>query len=498
MVKVVPPKRMAYLESEAYRDGSSESDFMEEAGSGVALHAHEFAERYGLSRHVVLLCGKGNNAGDTYVAGIHLLHLEYIVHAFQVPPLIECSELTQKNAERFLSEGGHITEVKSEEDLNFPDSGLILDGLFGTGFKGKVKDPYAYVIDHANNSGLIIISVDIPSGLNGETGEASEHTIHAAETACLQLPKTGFFLREGWDHIGYLRFVDFGLPREYIDDIEADLILLTPEDLIPLMPTMKRSRHKYEAGLVIGMSGRMAGASLLASLAALRGGAGIVKLYVPDTMNIAPEPLEVVQIPFNLKDAKEIIRQINKAASFFIGPGLGTDDQAVKLLKKILPEVEVPLVIDADALNILSEIAIPIPQNSILTPHRGELERLLKIPKEQKVTLDFLKVCQSYAEEHQCTLVMKGAPTFIFHPNTQIRVNASGDPGMATAGTGDILTGLIAALLAQKVSPNDAAYLGVFLHGLAGEHAAQEMTPYCMIASDLLNYFPAAFAFENS
>lgn len=497
-MKVVPPKRMAYLESEAYRDGSSESDFMEEAGSGVALVAHDFAERYGLSRHVVLLCGKGNNAGDAYVAGIHLLHLEYIVHAFQVPPLIEASELTQKNAERFLSEGGHITEVKNEEDLVFPETGLILDGLFGTGFKGKVKDPYAYVIEAANASGLIIISVDIPSGLNGETGEASEHTISAVETACLALPKTGFFLRDGWDHIGYLRFVDFGLPHEYVDDIEADFIYLTPDDLIPLMPPIRRSRNKYEAGLVVGVAGPMAGASLLSSLAALRSGAGIVKLFVPENLNLAPEPLEVVRLPLNFKNIKETIKIINRAGSFFVGPGLGTGDDAVKLLKKILPEIEVPTVLDADALNIISEIAIPFPPNAVLTPHRGELERLLKLPKEQKVTFDFLKVCQAFAEEHQVTLVMKGPPTFIFHPQTQIRVNGSGDPGMATAGTGDVLTGLIASLLAQKLPPNEAAYLGTFLHGLAGEHASQEMTPYCMIASDLLTYFPAAFAFESS
>jgi len=489
---------MTYLESEAYRDGSSPDDFMEEAGSGVALVAHEFVERYGLSRHVALLCGKGNNAGDAYVAGIHLLHLEYTVHAFQVPPLIDTSPLAQKNAERFLNEGGQITEVKSEEDLKFPESGLIIDGLFGTGFKGEVKDPYAYVIQAANDSGLIIIAVDIPSGLNGETGEASASTIQATQTASLGLPKTGYFLRDGWDCTGSLQFIDFGLPQEYIEDIEADFNLLTADMLIPLMPEMKRTRHKYEAGLVVGIAGPLPSASLMASISALRGGAGIVKLYIPEGVEVSPIPLEVVRLPLDPKNLKSLLRDINKAGSFFIGPGLGTSPDARKLLKNLLPEVEVPTVLDADALNILSETAIPLPKTCILTPHRGELERLLKLPKEQKVTLDFLRVCQAFAEELQVTLIMKGAPTFIFHPQTPIFVNSTGDPGMATAGTGDILTGLVASFLAQKLLPQNAAYLATYLHGLAGEHASQEKTPYCMIATDLLDYFPAAFAFESS
>jgi NAD(P)H-hydrate epimerase len=489
---------MTYLESEAYRDGSSPVDFMEEAGSGVALVAHEFVERYGLSRNIILLCGKGNNAGDAYVAGIHLLHLEYSVHALQVHPLLDTSELTQKNAERFLNEGGHIKEIKTEEDIEFPESGLILDGLFGTGFKGEVKDPYAFVINAANDSGLIIIGIDIPSGLNGETGEASTPTIVATQTATLGLPKTGFFLRDGWDHVGALQFIDFGLPAEYIEEIEPDFELLTADMLIPLMPEMNRTRHKYEAGLVVGIGGPMQGASLLSSIAALRSGAGIVKLYVPDSVEYSALPLEIIHIPLDPKNLKSLLRDINKAGCCFIGPGLGTSPDARKLLKSILPEIEVPTVLDADALNIISETPLPLPPKTILTPHRGELERLLKLPKEQKVTLDFLKVCQAYAEELQVTLVMKGAPTFIFHPNKTIHVNSTGDPGMATAGAGDVLTGLIAGLLAQKLQPEDAAYLGTFLHGLAGEHASQEKTPYCMIASDLLEYFPAAFAFETA
>lgn len=493
---------MSYLEMEAYRDGSSEIDFMEEAGSGVALVVHDFIERYGIGRHIVILCGKGNNAGDAYVAGVHLLHLEYPVHAFQIPPLSESSELAQKNAQRFIADGGILTEIYNEEDLVFPEQGLILDGLFGTGFRGEVMEPYSWIIQAANDTGLMIIAIDIPSGLNGETGIVSPTTIKATETAYLGLPKSGFFLNEGWDHVGYLRYVDFGLPQEYIEEVDADLILLTPDILIPLLPKIKRSRHKYEAGLVVGWAGSpgMPGAALMASLACLRGGAGIVKLLYPSEMihELGSIPLELVKVAYEMNEAKEILALLNSASAAFIGPGLGKSKQMRELLKKVIPHLKIPSVLDADALDIIAQEDIAFPKNAILTPHRGELSGFIDLPKEGGISSEFLQKCLAWVQEKEVTLVLKGGPSFIFHPGQAIHVSAAGDPGMATAGTGDVLTGLIASLLAQKTAPFDAARLGVYIHGLAGEHAAQEKTSYCLIATDLIDQFPPAFAFESS
>lgn len=502
-MKVVPPKKMSYLEMEAFRDGSSETDFMEEAGSGVALVVHDFVERYGVARQIAILCGKGNNAGDAYVAGIHLLHLEYTVHAFQVPPLEECNDLTRKNAERFMEEGGHIHEVGNGEEINFPDQGLILDGLFGTGFVGEVKEPYLSVIQAANDAGLMIISIDIPSGLNGETGQVTSEAIYATETAYLGLPKSGFFLNEGWDHVGFLHYIDFGLPQEYIEEIEPDFILLTPDILIPMLPKVKRTRHKYEAGLAVGFAGSpgMPGAALLSSTACLRSGAGIVKLLHPSSIQqeIGSFPLELVKIPYTAKSRESILAHLNSAAACFIGPGIGLLDETRELLKLILANIKKPCVLDADALTIIAEDDLEFPSNTIVTPHKAEMARLLKLPFEKmKTNFEFLRLCQSWVEEKGVTLVLKGSPTFIFHPNEPIHVSSTGDPGMATAGSGDVLTGVIAGLLAQKASPFDAARLGVFLHGLAGEHAAQEKTSYCLIASDIIDNLPAAFAFESS
>ncbi len=492
-MKVVSAKQMAHIESLAYRDGASEHDFMEEAGSGVALVVHDYAERHNTDRVIILLCGKGNNGGDAYVTGIHLLHLEYEVFAIQVAPIAECTTLCRENYERFIEEGGRLAETLQE----FPTNGIIVDGLFGTGFHGAIEEPYAAIVALANHSGLPIIAIDIPSGLNGETGIVEGEAIVATETAFLGLPKTGFFLNEGWNHVGKLVPVDFGLPKQYIDECETNLIMLSHELLNPLLPPLKRNRHKYEAGYVVGLAGSptMPGAAMLSSLAALRGGAGIVKLLHPKGMEaeLSVSPYELIRVPYTPHEIDMMVPLLNKASATFIGPGLGQSAETKKLLLTLVPRLEKPCVIDADALKIISDSKVPFPKHAVLTPHHGEMMHLLKMSTQPRLTLSFLETCQAFAEEHDITLVLKGAPTFIFQPRHPYIVNPTGDPGMATAGCGDVLTGLIAALLAQKLQPHDAASLGVFLHGLAGEIASEDATSYGVIASDLIFRFPEAF-----
>lgn len=498
-MKVISPKEMKRIESQAIRDGVSEEDFMEEAGSGVGLLVHDYVEKHNLDRHVVLLCGKGNNAGDAYVAGIHLIHLDYEVFALQIVPISECSPLCRQNYHRFLIEGGHAKEVISTEDIALPANGIIVDGLFGTGFRGKLEEPFVSIVNLVNRSHLPIIAVDIPSGLNGDDGSVENAAITAVETAFLGLPKTGFFLNDGWNHAGKLRYVDFGLPYEYIEEAKADLVMLRPELLKPVLPSVKRNLHKYQKGFVIGLAGSpgMPGASLLSSFAALRGGAGIVRLLHPEGMQdeLSSSPYELIKVPYKYQDVQKVIETMNRASATFVGPGLGLKDEVKNLLREVLPHLEKPCVIDADALTILSEEEIALPQHTILTPHMGELLRLLHLKSPQQLDKDFLKLCQQYVEERRVTLILKGGPSFIFHPDEVIRVNPSGTPGMATAGSGDVLTGLLGALLSEGIPTHDAASLGVYLHGLAGEHAAAEYTEHCMIASDIINFFPDAFLF---
>lgn len=500
-MKVVSAQQMSHLESMAYRDGASESDFMEEAGSGIALVVHDYIERHPEKRSIVLVCGKGNNAGDGYVAGIHLLSLDYEVVAFQVTPISGCSRLCRANYQRFLQNGGKALTIDSAEELSLPEEGLLVDAIFGTGFHGELQEPFASIIAKMNGSNLPIISVDIPSGLDGSSGYANENAIIASETAFLGLPKTGFFLLEGWDCVGKLRYVDFGLPQIYIEDSEADLMMLVPPLLRTYLPKIRRSRHKYQAGSVVAIAGSsgMTGAAMLSTSAALHGGAGIVYLLHPQAMEgkLAFTPYEIIKIPYSSGDMRPLVDLINKASAAFIGPGIGRLPEMEELLQKLLPEIAVPCVIDADALTLIAGKKIPLPKTCVLTPHRGEMTRLLQETSTPPLTLEYLRKCAAFAAKLQVTLVLKGGPTFIMHPGMPIYVNPRGDPGMATAGSGDVLTGLIASLLAQNLPPEKAAMLGVYIHALAGEFAANELTSYCMTASDILYRFTEGFLLEE-
>lgn len=496
-MKVVSSQQMAKIEELAYRAGASDSDFMEEAGSGVALVINDLVEKYHYEGRITLLCGKGNNAGDAYVAGVHLLNLDYEVVAYQLFSIDDSSPLCRQNYLLFIQAGGRVKEVSSSKEVSFPEKGIIIDGIFGTGFKGQVQEPVASIIKAANKSDLPILAIDIPSGLQGDTGIVEGEAIIAHTTAFLGLPKTGFFLNDGWNHVGKLAYVDFGLPKEYIESAEPDLLMLSPDLLHPLMPPLVRNRHKYEAGHVVGLAGspNMTGAAMLASLSCLSGGAGIIHLLYSEGMEgeLTASPYEVIKVPYQASQPNKVIDLMNKADALFIGPGLGVNETTRDLLSHLLPNIEKPCVIDADALTILAETKISLPKETIFTPHHGELKRLLRSNTSLTLNMKLLEQCQKFAEKRGVTLILKGGPSFIFHPGQPIYVCSKGDPGMATAGSGDVLTGLLAALLAQKLSTHHAALLGVYLHGVAGEFAADNLTSYCMTASDLIAYFPDAF-----
>lgn len=506
-MKVVTSQQMKYLESLAFKEGSSEIDFMEEAGSGIALVVHDYIEIHNLDHTIQLICGKGNNAGDAYVAGIHLLHLDYDVVAYQLTPIDDCSELCQANYRRFLDEGGRVLRIDYPNELYFPQKGLLVDGILGTGFSGKITDPYGIVIQKMNHSGLPIISIDIPSGLDSTNGkaQADDKSVIATETAFLGLPKLGFFLNDGWESVGKLRYVNFGLPETYIEESETDYIMLTKEDVTPFLPKIKRSRNKYEAGHVVALAGSpgMPGAALLSTSAALHSGAGIVHLLHSAGMEteLSSAIQELIKIPYDGANWQKVLAWMNKASSVFMGPGLGKEPATFDMLAKIIPEIQVPCVIDADALNFLASNSgwhLKLPEHCILTPHRGEMDRLLNVgDSHSPITKEYLQSCYEFAESKRCTIVLKGGPTFIFSPKGPIYISPRGDPGMATAGSGDVLTGLIAGLLAQKLSTKHAALLGCYIHGTAGEYAAAELTSYCMTASDILYRFPEGFSLEE-
>ena len=490
-LKVVTSQEMARIEEMACAEGAFEQTFMEKAAEAIADSVEAFVQEKDLSQIVTLLVGKGNNGGDAYAAGALLIERGFKVTALHIYSLDRCGPLCVQMHDKFRACGGAVRHARDAKSFQFEPEGIILDGLVGTGFKGKAEDALALAIEAANDSGLPILAIDIPSGLNGTTGDVETVAIHATETIFLELPKIGFFLKNGWDHVGVLRHASFGLNQKYIHSAKPVAYLLNEERIREQMPVIKRSRHKYQAGYVLAVAGsaEMPGAALLSTYAALRSGAGIVRLFYPRAMEpaLSGAPYELIREVWDGKKMSAIAHEAKRAKALLIGPGIGRTKSVKSAVKKIFDTIELPMVIDADALYFLAENPNwKLPQGSVLTPHYGEMKKLLGADWS-------LGLCQKYAEEKQATIVLKGAPTFVFHPKEPPLIITRGDPGMATAGSGDVLTGVIAAMLAQGLDPRTAAAVAVYLHGLSGEIAAHMLTSYCMTASDLIDYLPEAF-----
>jgi NAD(P)H-hydrate epimerase len=376
-----------------------------------------------------------------------------------------------------------------------PQEGLILDALVGTGFKGQAGGVLAEVIERANSAKLPILSIDIPSGLCGNTGRVGTVAIVATETLYLELPKIGFFLREGWEHVGRLVRGQFGLPAEYMDLAEEEAFLV--EEAKDLLPPVRKTRNKYEAGYVLTLAGSedFVGAGLLASYAALRSGAGIVRWFYPAEaqMGASFAPWELIKEPLEGLGVQRILEEMQRASSLIIGPGIGRDKESFKRAKAVLLKCTIPVVIDADALFFLSKHpSFPLPKNSLLTPHQGELKRLLEA--ESLPTEEWISSSRLLADKKEVHILVKGAPNFLFVPRSSPYILPCGNPGLATAGTGDVLAGVLGALLAQKLSCFEAAILGCLLHGIAGDEACKEKTSFCMVATDVLESLPKAFS----
>lgn len=495
-MKILPAKEMSRIESLAYADGCPEEQFMQNAGTGMAESVKKIIKNNNLAQKVLVFSGPGNNGGDGYVVAGNLLRSGYEVLVYGVDSEETLSPLCLKFRNEFKKAGGIIKNIADPAKNHFSDEGLIVDAIFGTGFHGVPKDPFLQVINQMNASHLPIIALDIPSGLNGTTGIVEGVAVKAKKTLFAGLPKTGFFLNGGMNYCGKLEKIDFGLPEKYIDKAQNSMELFEQESLSGLFPEMKVQRHKYEAGYVIGIAGSpgMEGAAALSSKAALSGGAGIVRLFQPEDMSGHSKCIvEIIEQSYRSENLSPLIESLPRASAVYIGPGMGITPGSIKTVKEVLNHLSQPAVIDADALNIIAKEKLSIPKNCILTPHLGEMRRLLDDKGKGPIDENFLAQCREFVEKNQVTLILKGASTFILHPSMPISVNPYGDPGMATAGSGDVLTGLTASLLAQGLKPRDAAIAAVFLHSYAGEVAARKKTSYCMIAGDIIDSFPKAF-----
>lgn len=496
-IACVTAKEMARIERLAIDSGLSELDFMERAGKGVADAMLQYACKELKKKGALLFCGMGNNGADAFVAGTYLLAEGIQVTAKLIHSSDTLSPLCALQSERFEKAGGRIQHVFQRQELPLSFDGVVIDGLVGTGFKNVAQGLLKDAIDAINSFSATVFSVDIPSGLSEKDSSATEHAVLADYTMYLELPKISFFLEGGWDHVGQLIPVSFGLPEDFIRQAQPSALLPTHSFIKGLLPKIKRSRHKYLAGYVVCFAGSptMPGAAMLSATAALHAGAGIVRLFHQEGMDAALSSMipEVIKQQILLSDITPLLEEMKRAGALLIGPGLGRSSDVVSALDSIIKNMHRPCVIDADALYFLSKNpSLPLPKDAVLTPHIGEMKLLLS-SFDKRGEEDLFSLCKRFATEKNVVLILKGAPSFIFSPGEIPVIMPFGDPGMATAGSGDVLTGIIAAMLSEGLTPKHAAILSVYLHAKAGEMASKVKTSYCMLASDIIKFLPKAF-----
>ena len=486
MRPIVDSATMRLIEERSLTQGQTIEGLMDAVGSQLAAHVMTILQRSQQTPLVVLVAGKGNNGADGYTALIHLLKRKVACVAWQISPPSPNS-LPDRRKEAFVAKGGTIIEFPEVPRVNGPV--LIIDGIYGAGFKGRPDSAAAKAILWTNDQSGIVVSIDVPSGVDPTTGEALGDAIYADYTLACHLPKRGCFIRQGWEHAGSIIFAD--LPFE---SHRADMCFLEMPDVVHMLPRRHRTQNKFQAGTVVAVAGSpgMMGAASLACEAAYAVGAGYVRLLLSETLSNEMQqlPRETVKT-FVSESVDSHLPWLTQADSVLVGPGLGRSSQTLDRLEGLWPHLTMPGVIDADALFWLSSKPQErwSIQNKVLTPHLGEANRLFH-RQAGPVDETFLNFVRTVASSTQSTIVMKGAPTFIFSSSQPILVMPRGDPGMATAGTGDVLTGIISGLLAQKLTPLSAAVLGTYLHGMAGERSSRTKTSYGMTASSLLGAIP--------
>lgn len=446
-------------------------------------------------RKVIVLAGPGNNGGDALVLAKMLCLIGQPVEAFLFDngKLSSDCQQAKNDALRF---GIQIHENAIEE-LKPASDDLIIDGLFGAGLSREITGLYADVIRLVNGSGCEIWAIDIPSGLMGEDNSTNgEAIVKANRTFTFQQPKLSFLFAENEKFVGTLQVINIDLHPLAIQNTDSDYSILEVNQ-INLHPRNKFS-HKgtYGHGLLIAGKYGMAGAAILASRSALRMGMGLLSTHIPSQIyNIIQStvPEAIVDIDKNT-ECFSGVQSFSRYSAIGIGPGLGTDGVTAQALRQTLElcQHDTPLVIDADALNIIAqnkELLKLLPHNTIITPHPKEFDRICGDSRT-----GFERLCKGIelAKEYQIIVVIKGANTSIVFPNGKVVFNSTGNPGMATAGSGDVLTGIILSLLAQHYSQEDAATYGVYLHGLAGDIAAEKLSEECVTASDLIDNLPYA------
>jgi len=499
---ILSPAESAALDRETQARGITASSLMDNAGRAMArAAATATGGLYG--RRAVAVCGKGNNGGDGLVAARYLA--QFGMHATAVL-LEDADTLREPAAGHFQRLRGSGVVVRRGPSLarELARADVVIDAIFGTGFRGIPENEHAAAIEALNATSAPVVAVDIPSGVNGETGAVEGDAVWATVTVTFGAPKPGLVLHPGAARAGIVEVAPIGFPA---DLIRSDLLLVELEDVAALVPRRRVDDHKRSSGvvLVIGGSRAMTGAVRLMAGAAYRAGAGLVTAAVPEGILpvVQTGVTEATFLPLPQTGdgtvAEAAVEALSERLPGFdavaIGPGLTAQAETASFVRALVRGCPVPVVVDADALNAYQGRASELADrraDAVLTPHAGEFARLASM-SAREVGQDRVGHARKLAGETGAIVAMKGNPMLVASPGGQVRVNTTGGPELATAGSGDVLTGMTAAMLARGLGPADAATVAAYLHGLAGSLAGTELGEGTT-AGDVLARIPEAVA----
>ncbi|WP_346859568.1 NAD(P)H-hydrate dehydratase [uncultured Draconibacterium sp.] len=498
-MKIFTTKQIAGLDAYTIKNEPIlDIDLMERASLQVS---NWLVQEFTTERKMVFFAGPGNNGGDALAIARQLADLDYVCEVY----LLDFGKVLKGspaiNWQR-LEEQGKVILHKITAINEFPeteDSDVIIDGLFGSGLTRPLEGLPAEIVRKINQLSNSVVAIDIPSGLMGEDNSENqlENIIRADFTLTFQFAKLSFLFAENAEYVGEWEVLPIGLHPDGIEQFASPYLLVEQNDILDKMPVRSKFDHKGNLGhalLIAGSYGKM-GAAVLASKACLRAGVGLLTTHVPH-MGYSIIQTAVPEAMASIDQHDSMFTQFPALDAFSaigIGPGLGQKQNSRKALCELLETAKIPLVIDADALNILSENPKwleKLPEGSILTPHPGEFKRLVG---DTQNSYQSIQKQLEFSEKYKCVVILKGAHTSVSTASGNLYFNSTGNPGMATAGSGDVLTGIILGLLAQEMKSEDAAVLGVYLHGLAGDLAAAKKSENALIAGDIIEFMGQAY-----
>lgn len=507
-MKILTSAGMKIAESAAVERGGSYLELMEQAGAGAARGILTLADP--ARRPALILCGKGNNGGDGLVVARYLAQAGGKVTVLflmgrELSPLSRSNLHALENLPVRVLYAEDLSE--QEERELFASAGILVDAVFGTGFSGDLPESCRKVMDMANDSDGVKIALDAPSGVDCDTGFADPHSFRAGVTYVFGAYKPAHLLKSSRDLCGRAELVDIGIPQALLDSIAQGITVMGPELVGHCIPKRREDSNKGDYGRLLNIGGckNMTGAVILSILAAMRCGAGLVKAAVPEPVEplVAGRLLECIHLglpaaadgSFSVDGAETLRDQCRWATAVLLGCGLSVTEDTRLLVEDVIANSTHPLVIDADGLNcvaadpeVLRKARVPV----ILTPHIKEMSRLTGLPVEVVKARRF-DVAGQFAAKYGVTVVLKDSNTVVATPRGELYLNDNGNSGMAKGGSGDVLAGIIASFLAQGAPTASSAVAGVWLHAAAGDMAAQNLTRYAMLPSDLIDELPYVF-----